>query len=210
MRRPSGEDDPRTRRGEHLRPLRASNAVGQRDPRFTVTGSRLRRRLQFRIRKFSCTHASRAAGIATDDESCGFQARRPETKTSPFGGGGARATWAATDSITRGRPWVTAPRSVVLRFVRFRTPMRMAKRRPRMQPMFIPSGPEEPSPHKRLLGPLSVPVPATKGFTVCAPPNRLLTVISHPASGLRWITALTGLAERIVSRCEQASAGGSR
>src|SRR5438128_2717764 len=70
--------------------------------------------------------------------------------------------------------------------------MRTAKRRPRIQPVCSPPGPDEPSPHKPLLGPLSAPLRATKGrFTGCAPAPQPLTTVSPTSAVARTASGFT-------------------
>ena len=55
-----------------------------------------------------------------------------------------------------------------------------------IQPVCSPPGPDEPSPHKPLLGPLSTPLPATNGrFTAWAPAPQPLTSVSPTSAVAR-------------------------
>ena len=162
MPKPTGETYLGSGDRNHLASERPANAVAQRDAPFHCQRSAQHGAVPHEEIRL---HPARAARRNRNGLSMRrLQPRSPITTRSPFGGGGARRTCTASRSITPGKGGgPSAPRSVTVRFVRFRTVMTTAKRRQGMQPISIPSGPDDPSPQRRLPGPADTPSSAVKG-----------------------------------------------
>ncbi len=146
-------------------PLRPSALYASVMLRLSVDAWSPRSEPQSRMRKFDWTQALRPAGIGTGVVFRALHDRSPGSPTaSPFGGGEARRTWTATRSITAAkRCGPPPPSTVIVRLVRFVTVMSTARRRPRIHPICIPVGVDEPSPHRPLVGPAATPPPRANG-----------------------------------------------